>query len=332
MRIRQLDRNESCEGSKVMQSTNNILLVRPSNFVFNTETASSNAFQNKLETESAERIKQKVFAEFEAFAEKLKAKGVNVLIFDDTSSPQKPDAIFPNNWVTFHADGTVILYPMFAPNRRNERRQDIIDSLRKNFTITNILDLSSYEKENKFLEGTGSIVFDHNNKIAYACLSPRTDKELFYLVAKHLNYKPISFFAHDSGGQEIYHTNVMMCIAEKFSVICLDSISNKLEREMVSASLTKTGHQLIEISFEQMNNFAGNMLPIAIGTETNKDKNILVLSQSAYDSLNENQKKEIEIYCELVPLSIKTIETIGGGSARCMIAEIFLSLKNIDAE
>ena len=302
------------------QSTKNILLIRPSNFIFNSETALSNAFQNNLETISNEVIKQNVLKEFEEFSETLKSKGVNVFVFDDTPSPQKPDAIFPNNWVSFHADGTVILYPMFAPNRRLERRQDIIDALTKNFRVSRVLDITKYEKENRFLEGTGSIVFDRENKIAYACLSPRTDKNLFIEVAEYLNYKPVYFYSRDKTGKEIYHTNVMMCICEKFAVVCLDSITSEEERELVARSLTNTGHEVIDITFEQMYNFAGNMLAL----QTNDNNNILVLSKSAFDSLTEIQKQKIKKYCSLVPLSIKTIETIGGGSARCMIAEIFL--------
>jgi len=302
-----------------MQTTKNILLIRPSNFIFNPETAASNTFQNEVK-ESRDTIMKKVFNEFEEFAAMLKSRGVNVFVFDDTQYPEKPDAVFPNNWVSFHSDGTVILYPMFAPNRRHERRQDIIDSLKKDFQVTNLLDLSAYEKENRFLEGTGSIVFDHQNKMAYACLSPRTDKELFDKVCDYLRYKPVCFHAHDKGGKEIYHTNVMMCIGENFSVICLDSISDKKERELVFESLANTRHQIIDITFEQMNNFAGNMLAI----QFNDNKGILALSQSSFNSLTAAQKNEIEKYCELVPLSIKTIETIGGGSARCMIAEVFL--------
>lgn len=302
-----------------MQTSKNILLIRPSNFGFNSETAASNAFQIEL-NESEEEIEQKKLQEFESFVTTLKSKGVNVFVFDDTIYPEKPDAIFPNNWVTFHSDGTVILYPIFAPNRRHERRQDIIDSLKINFSVNKILDLSKYENESKYLEGTGSIIFDHINRIAYACLSPRTDKELFVEVCDYLNYKPIYFYSHDKRGKEIYHTNVMMCVGERFSVICLDTITDKGERELVFKSLIETGHQVIDITFEQMNNFAGNMLAI----QTNDNKSILALSQSSFDSLTAIQKKEIEKYSELVPLSIKTIETIGGGSARCMIAEIFL--------
>ncbi len=300
------------------QSTKNILLIKPSGFVYNKETSASNAFQHTSK-KSIESIKQKAFDEFEMFTETLRLKGANTFIFDDTMYPEKPDAIFPNNWATFHADGTVILYPMLAYNRRHERRTDIIDSLKQNFSITNILDLSYHEKNNKFLEGTGSIVFDHKNKIAYASLSPRTDKELFLWVCEYLNYSPVCFHSYDKTGKEIYHTNVMMCVAEKFAIVCAESILDH-EREKVVHSLEETHHTIIKISFEQMQNFAGNMLAIAI----NNNKNILALSKTAFDSLTKTQKKEIEKHCELVPLSIHTIETIGGGSARCMMAEIFL--------
>lgn len=303
-----------------MQTTNNILLIRPCNFSFNAETISTNAFQNETKTADNDFIKNNAIEEFDLFAKTLKSKGVNVFIFNDTPSPVKPDAIFPNNWITFHADGTVILYPMCAHNRQLERRQDIIDSLRQNFKITNIIDFSNYEKENKFLEGTGSIIFDHTNKIAYACLSPRTDKDVFIKVCEYLHYKPVYFSACDRNGIEIYHTNVMLCIGEKFAVICSDSILNSEEKEMVMTSLSRTGHQLIDITFEQMNHFAGNMLEI----RTKENKNILVLSQSSFVSLTEIQKNELLKFVELIPLSIKTIETIGGGSARCMIAEVFL--------
>jgi hypothetical protein len=308
------------EPEQTMQTTKNILLVRPSNFIFNSQTEGSNTFQAKIENETDDTINCKALNEFELFAEKLKSKGVNVFVFDDTLHPQKPDSIFPNNWATFHSDGKAILYPMFAANRRHERRQDIIGTLKKDFIIKEVIDLSKYEKENRFLEGTGSIIFDHQNKIAYACLSPRTDKELFISVCELVHYKPVYFHSYDKDGKEIYHTNVMMCIGEKFAVICLASISNRQEKESILISLSNTGHQIIDISFEQMNNFAGNMLEI----KTNTGKSILALSQSAFDSLTANQKNVIEKHCELVSLSIKTIETIGGGSARCMITEVFL--------
>lgn len=305
-----------------MQTTNNIFVVKPSNFVFNAETAGSNAFQNKL-NENQETINQQVWSEFDGFVMKLKAKGINVTVFEDTHSPQKPDSVFPNNWISLHPYGTMILYPMFAPNRRLERRRDLIDSLKTNFKITKIVDLSKYEAENRFLEGTGSIVFDHDNKLAYACLSPRTDKGILEEVCAILNYKPVAFYSHDQAGKEIYHTNVMMCIAEKFAVICLDSITDEHEKLAVSESLTKTGHEIIDISFEQMNHFAGNMLAL----KTNANKSILALSQSSFDILTSEQIATIEKYSELLPLAVHTIETIGGGSARCMIAEVFSEVK-----
>jgi hypothetical protein len=302
-----------------MQTTTNILLVRPANFMFNSQTETSNAFQIKI-TENNETTQKLANQEFDKFAETLKSHGVNVFVFDDTEIPKKPDAVFPNNWVTFHSDGTVVLYPMHAPNRQFERRKDIIDELGKSFNISNILDFSGYEKSEKYLEGTGSVIFDHKNKKAFACISPRTNKELFLEVCKTLNYQPISFYSHDENAKEIYHTNVMMCIGEKFAAVCLKSITAQEERNIVIDSLKNTGHQIIDITFEQMKCFAGNMLEL----KTNNNRNILVLSQSAFESLTCLQKNEIEKYCQFVPLKINTIETIGGGSVRCMIAEIFL--------
>lgn len=302
-----------------MQSTNHVFLIRPANFNYNHETAESNSFQNKTQTESSE-INQKAIAEFNELITKLRLKGVDVNAFDDTLEPVKPDAIFPNNWISLHADGTVVLYPMCAPNRRLERRTDIIESLRKKFKVTKVIDLSDDENENRFLEGTGSIVFDHQNKIAYACLSPRTDKELLIELCSELNYKPVYFHSFDKEGKEIYHTNVMMCVGDKFVVICLESISIADERKSVVENFNNTHHEIIDISLNQMNHFAGNMLLL----KTESGNPILAMSQSAFDSLNNDQRKQIEKYCELFPLSIPTIETIGGGSVRCMIAEIFL--------
>jgi hypothetical protein len=306
-----------------MQSTNSILLIRPSNFIFNAETAANNAFQHNVK-EANESISNKVKEEFENLKAQLIAKGIDVTVIDDTANPIKPDAIFPNNWVSFHEDGTVILYPMFAVNRRTERRLDIIETLKQKFDVKNTIDFSIYENENKFLEGTGSIVFDHAHKIAYACLSARTDKEIFIKLCELLQYKPIYFTACDEAGQEIYHTNVMMCIAEKVVIICAESIVDKNEREIVLLSFKNTGHEIIDISFSQMNNFAGNMLAL----QTNTGKRLLALSQTAYNCLIAKQKNTIEKYYELLPLAIPTIESIGGGSVRCMIAEIFLPLKS----
>lgn len=305
----------------IAQTTNNIMLIRPANFRPNNETRQSNEFQKLLENYSEKEICDLAILEFDQFIKKLKEKNVNTLVIEDTSLPIKPDAIFPNNWVSFHANGTVVLYPMMAKNRRLERRQDIIESLKSDFEIKTILDFSKFENENKFLEGTGSIVFDHQNKIAYACLSQRTDKEVLSAVCESLNYTPFSFYSFSEAGKAIYHTNVMMCIAENFVIVCLDSISNEVEKNNLCNSFKETGHQIIDISFNQMNNFAGNMLEI----KTNEQKSILALSQSAFEILTKEQKNTIEKHSELVPLSINTIETIGGGSARCMMAEIFLN-------
>jgi len=302
-----------------MQSANTILLIRPASFCYNPETAETNEFQKVAGTQD-ESIKEDVLAEFDQFAESLYSKGITIRVVEDTELPQKPDAIFPNNWVSFHADGTVILYPMCAASRRSERRMDIIESLRTEFLIEKIIDISHFENEGRFLEGTGSIVFDHANKIAYACLSPRTDSELFREISQTLGYRPISFHATDSNGRSIYHTNVMMCIGVGFAVICLESTQNAEEKATIIESFRKSDLEIIDIDFEQMNNFAGNMLAVS---DTN-GKVFLVQSQSSFDSLRKEQIAVLEKYCELLPIPIPTIETIGGGSARCMMAEIFL--------
>lgn len=308
-----------------MQSTNSVFLVRPLNFGYNPETAPSNSFQNKFDDDGS-KIDKPAMEEFDGLANILASNGVNVTVFNDTQLPVKPDAVFPNNWITLHADGRVIIYPMCAANRRTERQNNIVETLKKGFIIKEVIDLTGNENNNRFLEGTGSMVFDHLHKIAYACLSPRTDKDLFIHVCGLLKYQPVFFYSHDELGNEIYHTNVMMCVAEKFSVICLDAITDANERKLVTDSFNKTGHEIIDISFGQMKNFAGNMLEL----RTNENKTILALSESAYSSLLVTQKTAIEKYCTLVPIPIKSIETAGGGSVRCMIAEIFLERKVVE--
>ncbi|MEW6468302.1 MAG: citrulline utilization hydrolase CtlX [Bacteroidota bacterium] len=301
-----------------MQPANNILLVRPSGFVFNSQTAASNAFQRSVEM-APEGIACRAKEEFDAFAARLRSEGLNVFVFDDTDEPPKPDAVFPNNWITFHADGTVILYPMQAPNRRSERRMDIIESLKRDFEIGKIIDLSVHEKEDRFLEGTGSIVFDHLNQVAYACLSPRTDRALFTSLCGQIGYRPHYFRACDRRGQPIYHTNVMMCLGAGFAVVCPDSITDEREAKALLSSLSGNGHEVICISSEQMERFAGNMLCLS----THRNEILLALSESAYASLHADQRSGLEKYARLLPLAIPTIETVGGGSVRCMIAEIF---------
>jgi hypothetical protein len=303
-----------------MQSTSNLLLIRPAAFAYNQETALSNAFQNNNADNNGLLLNEKAMNEFDAMVYRLTEKGVNVIVFDDTKVPEKPDAVFPNNWVSFHVDGTVIIYPMLAPNRRLERRKDIIEELKKTFLIQDVMDLSSNENENRYLEGTGSIVFDHNNKVAYASLSDRTDKDLFIQLCETIAYEPIYFTSTDASGKKIYHTNVIMCIGDNFAVVCLDCITNPAEKELVFAVLAGTGHQVVEISLEQVSKFAGNMLAVV----SKQDESFLVMSSSAFNVLTREQKKMLQLHTELLPVDVQTIEAVGGGSARCMIAEIFL--------
>ncbi|MGF7040765.1 citrulline utilization hydrolase CtlX [Mucilaginibacter lappiensis] len=302
------------------QSTNNILMIRPVSFGFNEQTAGSNAFQNRDADQQA--VQDKALAEFDGFAKTLKENGVSVTVVDDTAQPHTPDSIFPNNWVSFHADGTVFLYPMQAENRRLERREDIISKLEDSFKVAHVIDLSRFEAENKFLEGTGSMVLDRENKIAYACLSPRTDKEVLTLFCEQAGYKAISFEAADANGKAIYHTNVLMCIGSGFAVICTDSIPNPHEKVVILESLRSAHKEVVEITFDQMNRFAGNMLEV----KNRAGEDLIVMSQNAYNALDEGQKTTLKKYGKLVYADINTIETNGGGSARCMIAEVHLPM------
>jgi len=304
-----------------MQSTSHLLMIRPVNFGFNEETAESNAFQNK--DKNQQTVQEKALAEFNGFVHILRKNGVDVTVVDDNPQPYTPDSIFPNNWVSFHADGNIFLYPMQAENRRLERREDIISLLEDNFKVHHIVDLSRYEEQNKFLEGTGSMVLDRENKIAYACLSPRTDKDVLDVFCEQSGYTAICFDAVDVNGKAIYHTNVLMCVGSQFAVICLDSVANPHERVVVSESLTSAGKEIIEISFEQMNQFAGNMLEV----KSKNGETLIVMSASAYESLDEGQISTLKQYGKLVYADIQTIENNGGGSARCMMAEVHLPVE-----
>ena len=296
-------------------------MIRPVNFGFNEETAESNAFQNKDKNQQA--VQEKALAEFNGFVHILRENGVDVTVVDDNPQPYTPDSIFPNNWVSFHGDGNIFLYPMQAENRRLERREDVISQLEDNFKVHHIVDLSRYEEQNKFLEGTGSMVLDRENKIAYACLSPRTDKDVLDVFCEQSVYTAICFDAVDGNGKAIYHTNVLMCVGSKFAVICLDSVPNPHERVVVSESLTSAQKEIIEISFEQMNQFAGNMLEVK-----NKDgEALIVMSANAFESLDEGQIFTLKQYGKLVYADIQTIENNGGGSARCMMAEVHLPVE-----
>ncbi len=305
------------------QYTSNLLMVRPASFQFNVETAVSNAFQKSLDGLTAEEIKQKAIEEFDAYVEKLRTNKINVTVIQDTLEPAKPDAIFPNNWISMHENGNVFLFPMNTENRRLEVRPEIIDTLKASFIIHDIQDLRTSIQENKFLEGTGSIIFDHIHKMAYACLSPRTDKDIFLQYCKMIGYEPIYFTSADAQDNLVYHTNVMLTIGDTFAVICLESINDNGEQYYIGKRLKETGHEIIDITFAQMNAFAGNMLQV----QNTEGKTFLVMSETAFHSLTAEQIAQIENHTSILPVSIPTIETIGGGSARCMIAEIYLEEK-----
>ena len=294
-----------------------ILMVRPYQFYFNQQTAANNFFQSNINIENANEL---AIAEFDAMVEKLRAHQIKVNVIQDTKDPSTPDSIFPNNWVSTHEGGTLCLYPMFAQNRRAERKSTVIDFLESNYKIENTLDLTDLEKEGIFLEGTGSMVLDHQNKLAYGCLSERLDKNAFYEWCDKMQFKAIAFKAVDDKAQPIYHTNVMMCIGDQFVVICLESIPNEQEKQIVLESFKKSNKEVIEISQDQLNHFAGNMLQVF---DTN-EKPHLIMSEQAHTSLDPAQLKSLEKYNPILPISIPTIEALGGGSTRCMMAEIYL--------
>ncbi|MBS1600528.1 MAG: amidinotransferase [Bacteroidetes bacterium] len=300
-----------------MQTTSHILMIRPVNFSFNAETATNNAFQVAGNDSGAQ---ERALQEFDNFVKILLDNGVDVTVINDTPDPYTPDSIFPNNWISFHDDGTICLYPMFALNRRLERKPGVIEIISEKFNVKNKIDFSYYEQKDLFLEGTGSMVLDRENKIAYACLSPRTDIKVLKVFCDHMGYKPVAFDAVDAKGNAIYHTNVMMCVADKYIVICLESLPRKREKDEVISVIKNSGKEIIEISLEQMNHFAGNMLQV----NNNEDEKLLVMSTQAYESLSERQIKKLSAYNKIVHSSLTTIETNGGGSARCMMAEVHL--------
>lgn len=299
----------------MMQQCSRLLMIEPVQFGYNEQTAINNSFQQKITGD----IQQAALTEFKAFVALLEKNQVDVTVIKDSLLPVTPDALFPNNWLSFHEDNSIVLYPMFAANRRLERKEHILHILREKFVISTISDLSRYEQEGKFLEGTGSMVLDRINKIAYACLSARTDIEILDEFCKLKGYTPLAFHATDENHQEIYHTNVMMCVADSYAVICLDSIRNDDERNKVIASLNSTGKEIIPISTDQMNRFAGNMLQVI----SNTGELLLIMSEQAYYALWEDQKKKLGDLNRMIYTSLRHIETSGGGSARCMLAEVF---------
>jgi hypothetical protein len=308
----------------MIQTTNTILMIRPINFRMNEQTAINNYYQRVLDNLIPASVNLKAQQEFDDYVQKLQGIGVNVVVVEDTKDFDTPDSIFPNNWISFHADGSVGLYPMFAENRRLERREDILDTLEKHgFLIENIVDYTSAEEEKVFLEGTGSMILDRENKKAYCAISPRADEELFIEFCEDFEYSPVIFSANQTIENKrlaIYHTNVMMCIAETFVIVCLASIDNKAERKNILKNFKEDGKKVIDISEEQVNNFAGNMLQV----RGKNDELFLIMSQSAFNSLTQTQKSQINNHCKIISSSLDTIEACGGGSARCMMAEVFL--------
>lgn len=306
------------------QTTNTILMIRPVAFRMNEQTAVNNYYQKVLDNLLPATVNAKAQEEFDTFVTKLRNVGVNVIVVDDTVNPDTPDSIFPNNWISFHENGDVALYPMFAENRRLERREDILDILEENgFHIEQIVDYSSAEEDGLFLEGTGSLLLDRANIKAYCALSPRANEELMIEFCEDFEMNPVIFEAFQTVNGErkhIYHTNVMMCLGETFAVICADCIDDKKERKMVLDCLKSDGKEIVLITEDQVNNFAGNMLQVRGA----KDKRYLVMSSSAHQSLTPAQIATLEKHCEILSSSLDTIEACGGGSARCMMAEVFL--------
>ena len=306
------------------QTTNSILMIRPVAFRMNEQTAVNNYYQKVLDGLTPETVNAKAQAEFDTFVNKLRMVGVDVTVVDDTINPDTPDSIFPNNWISFHENGDVVLYPMFAENRRAERREDILDILEdKGFVINEIMDYTLAEEDNVFLEGTGSLLLDRENSKAYCALSPRADEELMIEFCEDFEFTPVIFEAFQTVNGErklIYHTNVMMCLGDTFAVICADCIDDKKERKMVLDSLKGDDKEVILITEDQVNNFAGNMLEV----KGSDDRRYLVMSSSAYNSLTKKQIAQLEEHITIIHSSLDTIEACGGGSARCMMAEIFL--------
>ena len=308
---------------ETLQITDTLLMIRPSCFGFNEETAASNAFQRNDTAISTAEIRAKAKEEFDAMVEVLRGAGIAVIVMEDMPDLATPDAVFPNNWVTFHEDGTVITYPMFSSRRRQERREDLIESLQQHFRIEDRLRLEWHEQENRFLEGTGSMILDRPNHIVYACVSERTDEELLEEFCLFAGYEKVVFKAVDIQGKPIYHTNVMMALGESFAIVALDALPVPSERAKLLAFLHHTHKEVIEISLAQMMAFAGNMLQV----KNLAGNTFLVMSEQAFQALSQEQISRIEAHSQILPIPIPTIETFGGGSVRCMMAEVFLPKK-----
>lgn len=300
-----------------MQTTSTVLMVRPANFGFNPETAVNNSFQKKGLEKSTHETALK---EFDNFTALLRSNKVEVLVVQDTQEPHTPDSVFPNNWFSTHEGGTLVIYPMFAKNRRLERKPEVLDLLRSKYNIKRVVDLTKWEDKSLFLEGTGSMVIDRDYSLVYACTSPRTDENVLEEFCEELDFDYFIFSAFDLNGEPVYHTNVMMCVATKFVVACLDSIRDIRERKDFIDLVKNCDKELIEISLEQMNLFAGNMIELT----NKKGEALLIMSATAKNALTAEQLKRLSGYCKIVSPELSVIENNGGGSARCMIAEIFL--------
>lgn len=298
-------------------------MIRPAAFGYNEETAANNYFQSSSNTNQEEH-QAKALIEFDQMVLSLRNNDIDVIVIEDTSEPPKPSAIFPNNWISSSPNGTVFVYPMFAHNRRAEKRDDILKLLNEKFIVKVVQDWSEYEVEGKFLEGTGSMVFDHDNKVIYSCYSSRTDISVLEKFANRNEYRAIVFMATDNNNYPVYHTNVIMTLGENFAILCEEAIEEEWELIAVKQLLESTSHDVIRITREQMHQFAGNMMQV----KNNKEENFLVMSQTAFDSLSENQKEQLSSYSKLLPIAVPTIEQAEGGSVRCMMAEIFLERKN----
>ena len=309
------------------QTTNTILMIRPVHFRMNEQTAVNNYYQKKNDQLLPSALTKKAQNEFDAYVEKLRSFGIHVIVVPDTKEFDTPDSLFPNNWISFHEEGTVAMYPMFAENRRLERREDVLEQIEnEGFLIENIVDYTIAEEDDIFLEGTGSMILDRKNRKAYCALSPRAHEELFIEFCEDFEYTPVIFTANQTvNGQreKIYHTNVMMCIAETFVVICLSSIDDKTERKNLLKQFKEDGKKVIDITEDQVVHFAGNMLQV----RGKDDERFLIMSQQAFESLTQSQLSQIQQHCQIISSSLETIEACGGGSARCMMAEVFLPTK-----
>jgi len=303
--------------------TNNVMMVRPACFGYNEETALDNAFQTQISGMTSQEISEKAVQEFELLANKLQENNINVELIEDTKKTESPDAVFPNNWISFHEPHFVITYPMLSKKRRTERRDSIIEVIKQKYEVKDRYNYEKFEAEEKYLEGTGSMIFDRVNKIIYACRSVRTDEDLFRQFCKELGFLSVLFDAKDKDEKSIYHTNVMLCIGNDFVVICLDAVRDKADRMMLKKSFEISGKEVIEISLDQMCQYAGNMIQLT----NNEGDFFLIMSSSAYNSLDDSQLTRLKAKTNIIHSDLSTIETLGGGSARCMIAEIFLNKK-----